>query len=800
MLAHANPNPRHLRRVLLAATAALSISQAHAQTASQPAPTTTPTTLNEIIVTGTRQSGVKVRDSATPITIISGAALQKTGQITLRDALTQLDPAIARVTIGGDTAQLTDVLTIHGLSPNHVLILINGKRRHATANIQLDPGAEQGATGVDIDLIPVSAIDHIEILSEGDSAQYGSDAIAGVINIILKSASQGGSFQTSEGEYYAGDGFSRDLAANTGTTLVKTGFLNLSAEYAGQNHTFRGGLDPTTNAYDNLLLGDPATNRELLAFNAGKNLANGLALYSFGTYGHRDGDTYQNIRPADTLLNNTTGLPVFPNGFIPRETIAEDDYGLTAGIKGKNLAGWNWDLSTTYGGDWDNVGVIDSANLSEYADFNFTPTSFHVEDLTNKQWTNNLDFTRAINAPILPAPLTVSWGIEHRLEIYQVGQGDPPSQYGTGAQALPGLTPLSTGSHFRNAEAGDLDLATKITPAWLVDAAGRFEHYSDFGNTTNGKVSTRYDLNPHIAIRASAGTAFQAPTLAQEYFTNLNVSPTDASGQLAPNSAIAKSLGALPLKPETSENFDAGLILNPAQNLNLTADAYEIDVQDRVVDGGTATGAPAIAALQAAGFTLQPNLAQVYTNYFTNGANTRTRGIDLTASYLQDLQNASTIAWDLAANYNDTGITKIHNDTFGNPELNLQETTELTDSTPKYKLRLGGNWQNEKFGLSLHENIYGPSSDQLTYYTGPNAYSATAFQPFHNPITLTTDIEARYAPKPHWQLAIGANNLFNSEPKQIPPDTQYLGTRYDLGLSGIGIDGGLYYFRARYVF
>lgn len=792
------------KRFLLStiAVSALSVEAAHAQSVSNPPAATSPA-LNDIIVTGTRETGTKARTSATPIQVISGQALEKTGEVTLRDALQKLAPSIARQVMGGDTANLTDVLTIHGLSPNHVLVLVNGKRRHTTANVQLDPGPQQGATGVDIDLIPVSAIDHIEVLLSGDSAQYGSDAIAGVINIILKSSDHGGSVQANAGKYYAGDGFSRNFSANVGTSLFDHGFVNLSGEYAGQDHTYRSGPDPRTGYLDNKILGDPSYNRELFSVNTGYYFPDGVEVYGFGTYGHRDANTYENYRLPSVLTSTVTGLPVFPGGFSPQETLSEDDFSTTVGVKGDNLFNWHWDVSSTYGADYDNIGLINSANPSLYDATGYTPTSFHIENLTNTEWTNNLDLSRPFNVPFLPAPVTVSWGLEHRLDSYKIAAGDADSYYGGGAQALPGLQSFSAGAHFRNSEAGYLDLGTKLTPQWHVDVAGRFEHYSDAGNTLNGKFTTRYDFNPQIAVRGSIGTGFQAPTLAEEYYTNLNVSPTGASGQLAPNSAVAKSLGSLPLKPEKSTNYDVGFVLNPLPALNFTADAYQVDISNRVVDGGTAYGATAIAALSGAGVTLPGGIdtADVSASYFINGANTRTRGADITGDYLQDLQDHGSINWSLGTNINDTEITSVKNNAQGTPALNAQQRSYLTSTTPKFKILLGADWESEKWGFVLNETIYGPTSDDLTYFAaGPNQYSSSVFYHFTNPTAYTTDIELRYRLTPHLELAGGANNLFNAYPKEVPLANQYLGTKYDTASSQIGIDGGLYYARVRYVF
>lgn len=746
-----------------------------------------------VVTTGTRETAKKAGDSANPVDVIGGEALRSTGQTNLRDALVQLSPSVARQALGGDAANLTSALTLRGLSPDHVLVLVNGKRRHSTANISLDKGPQQGSTGVDVDLIPVGAVERIEILRDGASAQYGSDAIAGVINIILKSDYKGGELSNTTGQTYRGDGLAQNNAANIGLRLGDAGFLDLSAEYNRQNHTVRTGADPRTGRDDNLILGSPASTREAVAFNAGYLLDGGVQLYGFGTYAHRDGSSYQNFRLPSVLPK------IYPNGFTPQETISENDYSITAGVKGDRLFGWAWDLSTTYGSDNVNIGMVNSANTSLFADTGATPTRFHLSNFQNTQWTNNLDLSRAFRLPLLPAPLNVSVGVEHRHESYSVGAGDAASTYGGGTQALPGLSSISALSASREVLGAYADLATKLAPNWQVDLAGRFEHYNDVGSTANGKLSTRYDITPAIAVRGSVGTGFRAPSLAEQNFTNLNISPFSANGLLAANSAAARSLGAVPLKPEKSTNIDVGLVLNPLPKLNVTIDAYQIDIRDRIVQGGTYSGQTAIDALTRAGVTLPSGLSAVTANYFTNGANTRTRGLDIVATYHSDFASWGKVDWDLGVNFNTTSATRVGSDANGNTLLDAQQIGYLVASTPKNKIIVGGTWRLDKWAVTLHETRFGSTSGEESYWSGPNAFSTTRFAHFSNTPKFITDVEVRYAVTRKFELAIGANNLFNVYPSKLPAENQLLGNQYDTYSSQIGVSGGFYYLRARYL-
>ena len=683
-----------------------------------------------VVVTGTRTS-TKASQSLTPIDVISGAQLQSTGQSNLRDALVKLSPSITRETYAGDTAQLTDALSLHGLTPDHVLVLVNGKRRHTTANIALDGGLNEGSTGVDIDMIPVALIDHIEILRDGASAQYGSDAIAGVINIILKSASHGGSLQTTSGQTYDGDGFRNGESANLGLNLGDHGFLDLAAEYDRQNHTVRTAPDDyfgtfqQGHGYYNPIEGDPASTRESVGFNAGYYLGDDVELYGFGTYAHRNAEAYQNYRPPSVLPQ------VYPSGFVPTETVNENDYSVTAGAKGQNLFGWSWDLSTTYGGDNEGIGMVNSANTALYAADGFTPTSFHLATVSNTQLTNNLDFSRAFQLPLLPAPVNVSFGLEQRRETYSVGPGDEYSYLLGGAQALPGLAPVSASDNSRDVLGTYIDLSTHLTQKWTVDLAGRFEHYSDVGDTTNGKISTRYDFTPQIAVRGSVSSGFRAPSLAEEYYSNVNESPASVTGLLAANSAAARLIGAQPLKPEESTNYNVGLVLTPVKNLNVTIDAYQIDIRNRIVEGGTASGAAAIAAMEAAGLSVPSSVpaSAVSASYFTNGASTRTRGLDLSGTWHTGFGAYGQVDWDLGVNLNTTSVTRVANGANGQPELNAQQIAWLTTATPKNKIIVGGTWHLDKWGVSLHETRFG-YLERGNLHRGAQCFLHDAVHPF----------------------------------------------------------------------
>jgi iron complex outermembrane recepter protein len=751
--------------------------------------------LESVIVTGTRQSNVKARDSVAPIDVLPATALQETGATDLRDALERVLPSLNHAAFAGDYGALTDTVQLRGLSPDHVLILINGKRRHTTANIYADESPLQGSAPVDLDLIPLSAIDHIEVLRDGAAAQYGSDAIAGVINIILKNSDHGGNVTGTVGNYYDGGGFTGDGAADVGTSLGEGGYLHLSGDYRHHNHSNRSGPDSRTGVVDNPIFGDPEVEGEAIAFNAAKPFANNaVEVYSFGTYAHRDAGSYENYRLPSILP------AIYPGGFVPLATIDENDYAGTFGLRGSDLWGWKWDLSSTYGGDNNGLKVVNTGNPGLFAATGATPTAFHIANFKITQWTNTLDLNRSFYVG-LAAPLNLAFGGEWRRETYQIRPGDPESYELGGAQSEQGLSPVNAGSYSRSNSAGYVDVATDLLPHWQVDIAGRHEHFTDFGDTTSGKLSTRYDFSQRFGVRATVSDGFRAPSLAQEFYAALGVSPTGASGQIAAGSPAARALGAGTLQPEKSVSFSLGAVAEPVDGLHTTVDAYFIRITNRIVDGGSYVGEQAINALAANGVVLPPGIdpADVTAVFFSNGADSKTYGVDLTADYRTDFGAGGSVDWDTAVNYNRTLLTRVGLDGNGNPLLDAQQIANLTSNSPESKIIVGGTWKKSGFIVSAHEFRYGKSVSLDQYYSGPNAFSLTTLYTSVNEPKYVTNLETGY----QWsgfQWVVGANNLFNVYPKKLPPINRYIGAAQYDGFTGIGINGGYYYSRLTYSF
>jgi iron complex outermembrane receptor protein len=800
--------------------------------------------VGEVIVTGTRQTGVKAADSAAPIVMVGADALKRVAQPDLITSLEQNLPSFNSEGYGQDTAALVLTADLRGLNPNDTLVLVDGKRRHPTSNLHVDPGPFQGAASADLGLIPIGAIDHIEVLEDGAAAQYGTDAIAGVINIILKKGTAG-SLSVTAGQYYEGDGKTGAWSLNKGFDLGGRGFINLTAEERYHGFSQRGSCDsrvsnvppacdlkaglpsedttgvPLTPGYpfENRIYGDTQSTIYNGLYNAGYDLGGGVELYSFGTYSHRIASAYENYRKPDRvtrMVGNTLVVP-FPIGFSPREETREDDFSVTGGLKGE-AAGWNWDLSTSYGRDKNDIFTINSANASLFADTGFTPTNFHDGSFTGWQWTNNLDIDRAFDVG-MATPLNVAFGGEIRKDSFGITSGDAGSIYKEGSQSYPGFQPTDAATHSRTNYAAYIDFAADPIANLKIDLAGRFEHYTDFGDATSGKLTARYDFTPAIAIRGTVSTGFRAPTLAEEFYSATNVAPTFAVVNLPPNSAAAAAAGFGPLKPEKSDNYSVGFVTHPMDRMQFTVDAYEIDIRDRIINTGTLVGQSGnsivsqgvLDAIAAHGNVLDPSVTFVGIAVFTNGANTRTRGVEATLTYASDFGDLGHVDWSASFNYNETTLTKlaplpaiVASPAFGQTSLvSPTSLSYLTTAEPKEKLILGAYWTLGRVSVNVRETIYGPTSVIFAPNgagIGPNATNVRIGT------TGITDLSLGYDLFHNLKLEAGANNLFDHRPPVIPflPGVGLADGNnvYDepAQFSPFGIDGGYYYVRATYAF
>lgn len=790
-----------------------------------------------IVVTGSRGQARTVTDSPTPIDVISGADLTRTGKAGVFQALNTLVPSFnLPVRAGGATSTVIATGGLRGLNPDQALILVNGKRRHKTSLINAVSTLYNGSVPADLDMIPTSAVDHIEVLRDGAAAQYGSDAIAGVINIILKDDAKGGSanftagqnFDRSDGELYQAD-------LNFGMKLGDNGFANLSLNLKKQEMSNRalpladcsvtatttclyplvgGQLDPRdaaavgTDRIVTISYGVMPSRSINTALNAGYDLG-GVQLYAFGTYSQRRSDLWYSYRyPKD--INNVMG--VFPNGYRPHIMIDEEDFELTVGAKGE-IAGWDWDLSTGYGRNRARQSSEGTLNPSLGL---LSPTEFYIGTLKSSEFVTSLDLTRGFD--LGGGNLQVSAGAQHRHERYQTFAGDPAS-YAVGPAIVPGMTPgAQSSAGFQPDDAAYMsrdNYAVYADVAWdpskdlTIGAAARFETYDDgSGDTLIWKLNGRYAATDWIAFRAAANTGFRAPAVAQQIYTQTTNQFRTVNGvnnvlvqikTLAVDDPAAIALGAKPLQPEKSFNISAGVVLTPMPNFNLTIDAYQINVDDRITITSTLTGTAISDILIASGVPAAE--AQTLTaQYYTNAIDTRTRGIDIVASYKHSLFDTVNMQWNLGYNYNKTKITNIIDNP---PELSAisfelfdrARRSNMTNNLPRTKLSISNLATMGDFTLSSRLTRFGGFKSYqngvtvggVTTYPNDRSYGAK----------WITDAELSWQVTPLVNLAIGANNLFNVYPdkNRVTDISATLGQGAYPGTSPIGFTGGFYYGR-----
>jgi iron complex outermembrane receptor protein len=776
-----------------------------------------------VIVTGVRGQPRTVTESAAPIDVVSAEQLDRMGGASsMRDMLSQLVPSFQAQTIASSSWDaLARPAGLRGLGGAHVLVLVNGKRRHNSSLINLATfNLSSGSNPVDLDLIPNGAIKNIEVLRDGAAAQYGSDAIAGVINIGLKE-DDSGQFTINAGQRYKfdnrseGETYSFDLYK--GFKLGDAGFLSLTIAGRDQAKTVRGS-DLLNRAYfpvngqddpREALLdrgrtftgGLPRNTAINMVVNAGYDFG-GLEAYGGGTLSYRKAAIGQAFRRPNSAQNV---LQIYPDGFSPNYTLSENDFQVVGGVRSVDGV-WNWDLSSTYGRNFAKHGSENSLNASLGPS---SPTEFETFTSAFTQWTNNFDVTRELEIGFAK-PLTLAMGLEHRWEsfktvpkdeaayanggfVYPVGYGGLVGQSGqVGAQGAITLHPDDAADLSRNSYAAYLDLSTNIIDPLYVNVAGRFEHYDDSaGDVLSGKLSARYELFDGLAFRGTISNGFRAPSLSQTGFAQTSTQIFSVNGVTQPidsktvktDSPVGIALGARPLKPEKSTNYSVGFAFTAIPRLSVTVDAYRIELRDRILLTSFLTGAGVDAILAANGF-------QSYSvRYFANAIDTNTQGIDVVTTYNMRLNDFGSLRLSAAFNYNKTKINKIADNP---PELgglglvlfNRQQQGIITNSTPTTKLVLSGDWTLGDLSVNLRETRFGKVSYLQT----------NAAQDQHAPAKWITDIDVSYKLNESTTLAVGANNLFDVYPTEMTLANATGSPNY-MANSPFGFYGGYYYGR-----
>jgi len=825
--------PHHniqLPTVLATAVLLALASTAAAAQDSTAAQTTAPAKakqLQTVIVTGTRSANRTESSALTPIDVVSAQVLQQTGTTDLPTALARIIPSLNFPRpAAADTADTQRPAQLRGLSPDQVLVLVNGKRWHPGAILLNNGVIGRGSQPVDLNTIPMSAIDHIEVLRDGASAQYGSDAIAGVINVILKKGAAGGDVEASGGQYSAGDGRQWLGSADFGIPLGgDKGWLRLTVESGNEDHTNRAGPDNRSPAWAalgvNFRQGDPDVHSNNVLLNTQYDITPNVEFYAFGHYGHRSSTSPAFFRYGlnSPKPNNPLMASVYPDGFLPLENSDSNDQSLVAGVRGK-VDGWRWDVSANYGGNRVSYETFHTMNYAYFNDFGSTPTTFHDGILKATQQSFDIDVAKDFRPSWLPNPLTVAFGTEYLRQTYQIVAGDLPSWYvGTsgkpgGAQGFAGWQPANAVNAARHDVAEYLDFETNLTDKLGASLAVRHENYSDFGSTTSGALSARYDFTDSFALRGSASTGFRAPSLGQEYFSQISSLFYGAGslpglpagiynrGLVPVGSQIATLLGAEPLKAEKSRNFTLGAVWNPTDSLNLSLDVYQIYIDNRIaLSGAISTTTPAVVSYLAANGI--SNLQYSSVNYFTNAANTRTRGVDFVGTYVANLGDAGTLTTTLSANYNQNKVTSVK----ANPavldnlgvsfvRLNRQDIEGyLANSTPRSKLILNEQYDIGSWSFTGTLTRYGRYTSYVSSLASYNPAKGIVDQTFSPKWVL--DLAGNYRWQ-RWTFTLGVDDALNTYPDKNIPNNTNNGTLPYSTFSPFGYNGAYVYGKVRY--
>lgn len=843
------------RRVRRRSLIAIAVSNAIVGSAmAQEAPVATEvvaeTSLDTVVVTGSRATGRTVRNSAAPIDVVSSDALQATGKGNLLDALQSLLPSFNSAAKQSDLEGNIPGVQLRNLSPGYTLVLVNGKRRNNSAYTSV--GTFPGQSYTDLSLIPVSAIDHVEVLRDGASAIYGSDAIAGVFNVILKSDARSGGVGVEFGRTYIGDGDRTRVSANKGFALGDKGFLNLSAELTdqddavrsltyrdtyliypavnskgqlvklGTNNSLPAGATPnpaeaTRDAQAQSNQGTNGYTTRAAAVNGDYSLSENLKFYGFATYATSDKSARQNYRlPVAIWQRNPALLAIYPDGFTPTIDTEETDFSVVGGLKGL-VGGWDWDGSVAYNRDYFDIYTRNTANYS--LTYPGSKTDFNDGRLSYSQWVGNLDFHRGVALAAFAKPLQLSFGTEYQWEGYERRAGDPQGYFGSGAEAYPSNRPEDQADASRNRKAFYVGASTNITNPWLVDLAGRHEDHSDFGGVTTGRLSTRFDFNDAFAVRATVSTGFHAPGLGTQNLQITKVTPTAEALTAAVNSPAARALGATPLLPEKARNYSVGFTFSPTRAFHAAVDFYQIEVNDQLGRSSSIgydfsdpanirdpNGTPLTAAqkqtidslLATAGIKIDQG-DNYSVNYYTNIGDTRTRGVELTLESSHNIGNGR-LRWNYAfskARTDVLSLSAIPQVLQGLPNITLLTASaswDLRYRLPKYNQIVSVFWNGGPWNASLNVVNNGPTKRQAT---------ADITQYEIDP-TYVTSVSAGYNFSSAGSVEVGASNLFNEYPSKIPDVALAASARavynYQYTSSSLNRQGGQYFMRLNYKF
>jgi len=821
-----------IRLAVLTASSPMWIASVFAQTTQEPS-------REEVIVTGTRVADRSALETAVPVDVVTSESLQNLGVTEVNQALAVSLPSFNFPRPGlADGTDTVRPATLRGLAPDQTLVLVNGKRRHSAALVNLNGTIGRGSAAVDLNTIPNAMVQSIEVLRDGASAQYGSDAIAGVINLRLRENRDGGDINLSYGwressykvrttpvaadatwsapstiKRDVSDGETLTFSAWKGLPLGSDGFLTIAAEYKDQERTERGGWDHRQQyprigtAYDpreqtidrfNAWYGEPELDQKTIFLNAGYDLSDTMEVYGWASYQDRDAESAGFFRRA---LDDRNVISIYPNGFLPVIAPEVTDYSAGGGVKWQ-LADWDFDTSLVFGKNKMEYTIENTLNRSLGP---ASKTVFDAGGYDYDQLVLNVSAVRPIAMSMLASPLNVAVGIEARRESFGIFAGEPDSYRNggvllnggptpSGSQVFPGFQPGDVTDEDRTAVGAYIDLEANITEKFLASVALRGESYSDFGENVSGKVSLRYDITQGFALRGSAQNGFRAPSLQQQFFRSTSTNFIDGVPYdivtFPATAPPAVALGARPLDAEESLNFSIGAVMRFG-DLSLTIDAYQIKIDDRIVLSENLTQANVRSYLAAQGFT-----AIGGGRFFINGVDTETRGVDLVANYPIDLANAGKLDLTFTANFNSTEVNRVPQTAQlaalnpAPPLFDRLNVLTFEEGTPENKFALGLNWSLDRMGVTLRATRYG---EVLT----PGTTAALDFT--DSPATLI-DLEGRFGITDNIKVAVGADNVTDEYPDPVPPALNTTGNAPYSNYGAFGRSGRFVYGRLTYSF
>ncbi|ACI52015.1 TonB-dependent receptor [Gluconacetobacter diazotrophicus PA1 5] len=772
-----------------------------------------------ITVSGTATPGnsalsISTREHSTvQVFRYSAEQLRETGQTSIYAAIAQLSPAVTSTPFAGIGGNgLNKSMQLRNLGADQTLMLVNGKRRHVDANFNYyQSGQNYGTDPADLSLIPMSAIDHVEIITEGASALYGQDAEAGAVNIVLKQDTHGGTFDLQNSGYYPGDGQTVDGNVDYGMALGRNGgYLNVAAQITNQLRTNRSGpylgslyLDPSDPRAAALgrnvqnLSGSPQSLLETVSLNAAYPVAKNFEFYNTSTFAHKDIQEAQTYRAAS---NDLIIRSFYPNGTQPYLIGTENDFQVNDGIRSSNFLGMEWDIYANYGRDQMANEIRDTDNPTYGL---ASPRSFSTARFISDELAAGFKSTKFFHTSLLPRPINFSYGFEYRRDSFHIGAGEPASYTDGGATVLDGpdaghvvaagavdkfgVPPLAAGTQVRNVFDGSVNLDFFATRKWEWTLGGHAVGYSDVGAAATGSIGTRYNFTKNFALRANANTGFRPPTLAEEAFFSETTFPTYRTAQLPVNSPWARALGASKLKGEQSRSFSVGADVTLLPNWTLTANLYRISINDRLYNSSLFGGTNIESILAGVGL---PNV--LYASYYSNPVNTATNGGDISTSYTLHT-TSGTFLFSFSVNIADTEITH-HNATpgiltaLGQTSFNRTNEEFLLHSAPKNIENLSVSWNKGPYSFRVQEQRFGS-------YTWVASPSLVQTQWTYAGPSYITNLELGYDVFKRWHIAVGAYNAGNHYPTRANAASRAALQNAFIyaGNSPYGFNGGMYY-------